>query len=117
MIISHDLVSVMSKILSLLLILFLLTSCSLGGTDTSPLDEIAGKSLPDTIYIKYKFKKEKYILVPWDYTTEIKCGWVYDQWMNQFDGMNVCNRICMEREKNDHRVWLFETFERCMYHD
>lgn len=107
----------MSKILSLLLITLLLTSCSIGGNVKGPLDELASNGFPEVVYIKYKFKKYDHILVPWDYTTEIKCGWAYDSWMNQFDGMNVCNRICIEREKSDHRVWLFETFERCMYYD
>ncbi|MCK5020849.1 MAG: hypothetical protein KAS32_27760 [Candidatus Peribacteraceae bacterium] len=107
-----------SKYLIVTILTLFLTSCSLGGRTINDLDDMAGIDTPEIVSIKWNIKKMDYSLEPWDYVNQTKCGWVYDGWMNQFNGDNVCNYICLERPKYDYRDDLWYTsLERCLYFD
>lgn len=90
-----------------------LSSCSLGGRESSPLDDLATLDHPETIVIKWKIKRYDYNYEPWDYVYEYKCGWFYDEWMKKFDKDDICVYYCMEQVKNDYRRPIFKTLKEC----
>jgi len=101
------------------IILIFLTSCSLVGKDTSEHLDKHNASNPDFIMLKWGLKSQDYNYEPWDYTTETRCGWRYDYWLNDIGYMDddICTPVCETREKTDHRNDLFLTRERCLYYD
>ena len=111
------------KHLILLLVLTILSSCSIGGINPQDTDDMASNDKPYYIYIKYKIKKMDYSgygnTIPWDYIDDTRCGWRYDGWMNDLDynKPDICIYVCETRPKTDFRNDLFPTLERCLYFD